>query len=85
MPRTALSSSYKVLIERLVDARRSAGLKQTDLAAILHKPQSFVSKVENGERRLNVVEFLIYSRAMGIDGVELMQSIADELPTDERI
>lgn len=85
MPRTAFSSSYQVLINRLVEARKTAGLKQTDLADRLHKPQSFVSKVENGERRLNVVEFLIYSRAMGIDGVNIIQSIAKDLPVDELI
>lgn len=85
MPRTAFSASYETLIERLVEARKAAGLKQTELAARLAKPQSFVSKVENGERRLNVVEFLIYSRAMGIDGIKLMQNIADGLPADERI
>lgn len=85
MPRTAFSASYETLIERLVEARKACDLKQTELAERLAKPQSFVSKVENGERRLNVVEFLIYARAMGIDGIKLMQTISDELPADERI
>ena len=85
MPRIATSESYRTLIRRLAEARKAMGLKQTELADSLAKPQSFVSKVEQGERRLNAVEFLIYSRAMGIDGIKLMQTIADELPADERI
>lgn len=85
MPRIATSESYKKLITRLVEARKGMGLKQVELADRLAKPQSFVSKVEKGERRLNVVEFLIYARGMGIDGITVMQTIADELPADERI
>lgn len=85
MPRIATSDSYKKLITRLAEARKAMDLKQVELADRLAKPQSFVSKVENGERRLNVVEFLIYTRAMGIDEIELLQSIAEELPADERI
>lgn len=42
----------------LLEARRKKGLTQVDVAALLDKPQSFVSKYESGERRLDVVEFL---------------------------
>jgi transcriptional regulator with XRE-family HTH domain len=51
----------------LVQARRDAGLTQVALAKKLGRPQSFVSKFERGERRLDVAEFLDVARALGID------------------
>lgn len=51
----------------LVRARMEAGLTQVQLAKRLSRPQSFVSKVERGERRLDLVEFLEVARAIGID------------------
>jgi transcriptional regulator with XRE-family HTH domain len=51
----------------LVDARRHAGLTQVALAKKLGRPQSFVSKFERGERRLDVIEFLDVARALSVD------------------
>ena len=58
----------------LVEARRDAGLTQVALAKKLGRPQSFVSKFERGERRLDVTEFLDVARALGIDAA---RTIAD--------
>ncbi|WP_460145653.1 helix-turn-helix domain-containing protein [Pseudomonas sp. S2_A02] len=52
------SDSYQLLLKHLFDARKKAGLTQTMLSERLSKPQSFVSKYERGERRLDVIEFL---------------------------
>lgn len=56
-----------VFTEMLVDARKKAGLTQAQLAARLHRPQSFVSKYENGERRLDLLEFSDVAEELGID------------------
>lgn len=47
---------YQKLLERLQAARREARLTQVQVAAVFGKPQSFVSKCESGERRIDVVE-----------------------------
>lgn len=52
------SPKHKALIDRLIEARKAAGMTQQALADHLGRPQSFVAKYENGERRLDVVEFL---------------------------
>lgn len=71
---------YKVFLALLVEARKKSGLSQQGLAARLSKPQSFVSKYERGERRLDVVEFLHVARSMGISTTELLAEIEKHLP-----
>jgi transcriptional regulator with XRE-family HTH domain len=82
MSGSVFSEPYKTLLRVLVDAREAAGLRQTDLAHRLGKPQSFVSKIERGERRLDLVEFLIVARAIGADEAIMIRAVADSLPED---
>lgn len=53
---------YKNVIERLKEARLNAGLKQEDVAVKLGKPQSYVSKIERGERRVDIAEIKIFAK-----------------------
>jgi transcriptional regulator with XRE-family HTH domain len=55
------------LLEAMIVARKGAGVRQIDLAARLGKPQSYVSKVEGRERRLDVGEYVVWMRALGLD------------------
>lgn len=64
---TSARTGYERLHKALVDARHSAGLTQLEVAKKLSRPQSFVSKYEQGERRLDVVEFVAVCHALGID------------------
>ena len=50
------SDRYQKLLKKLEEARKKAGLKQTEVAEKLKKPQSYVSKIERRERRIDVVE-----------------------------
>lgn len=50
-------------------------MTQVHLAARLGKPQSFASKVETGERRLDFVEFVDWARALGVNELELTATI----------
>jgi transcriptional regulator with XRE-family HTH domain len=56
-----------VLRDLLRQMRKDAGLRQSELAERLGKPQSFVSKVETGERRLDLIELRDYCAGCGID------------------
>jgi DNA-binding transcriptional regulator YiaG len=58
----AYRQRYRAFLERLQQARRDAGLTQSDVARSLRRPQSFVSKCESGERRIDVVELLEFAR-----------------------
>ena len=53
---TTRSPRYRQFIKQLRAARLEAGLTQVEVAGALGKPQSFVSRVETGERRLDIVE-----------------------------
>jgi len=56
------SPRYREFLDRLHEARRQAGLTQVEVAAKLRRPQSFVSKCETGERRVDVVELEQFAR-----------------------
>ena len=75
MPRYNPAAQYRLFQELLVNARKSARITQEELATKLRRPQSFVSKYENGERRLDVIEFLEVAAALGADPLEILRSI----------
>ena len=56
MNKSVYTKVYKEIIERLKTARIEAGLAQQEVADKLGKPQSYISKIESGERRLDVAE-----------------------------
>lgn len=66
---------YTKLLELLVDQRNAAGLTQSQLAQKLGRPQSYVSKFERGERRLDVIEFLEVCRHLETDPIEVLHNL----------
>ena len=64
MQKSIHTTRYRVLLDLLVQARRDVKLTQAELAARLGMTQSSVSKVERGERRLDVVELHDWCRAL---------------------
>ena len=69
------SPEQLALRELLIAARNKAGLTQQKLAKRLGKPQSFVAKYEGGERRLDVIEFVVIARAIGADPLRILRSL----------
>ncbi len=72
MPKAKFSPAYDELRSLLVKARESAGMRQEDVAARLKRPQSYVSKIELGERRLDVIEYIEFTRAIKADAVRIL-------------
>ena len=75
MARSVFSHRYAKLCSILIRARHNAELTQVDLAKKLKRPQSFVSKYERGERRLDVVEFIEVAEVLRAEPAELIQEI----------
>lgn len=67
MSRGIHSPEQRALRALLRGIRHNAGLRQSDLAAKLGRPQSFVSKYEGGERRLDIIEIREICAAIGIE------------------
>ncbi len=65
---------YDHALAQLVEARKKAGVTQTDLAEKLGRPQSFVAKYEGRERRLDVAEYLQIARELGADPYRLLRA-----------
>lgn len=75
MPSSLHSHEYQRLTEWLKKAREANGLSMRDLAAKLGMPHSFVGKVEQQERRLDVIEYVQYCEAIGVlpqDGLKII-------------
>lgn len=67
MEKSIHSREYAVLLELLRDTRVQAGLTQLEVASLLEETQTFVSKVERGERRLDLIELRRWCIAMRVD------------------
>ncbi|MDD5715991.1 MAG: helix-turn-helix transcriptional regulator [Patescibacteria group bacterium] len=63
------SKEHKKLVDRIIQARKSAGLTQLDAARALGKTQSYVSKIERAQRKIDVIELKklaqIYRKSVG--------------------
>jgi transcriptional regulator with XRE-family HTH domain len=65
------------LIALLVATRLQAGLTQRDLAARLKRPHSFIGRIEAGERRIDVVEFIEIARALEADPQQVFAKLVE--------
>jgi len=75
MTRSVFSPAYRRLREWLVEARQARGISQVQLANLLGRPQTFVSKYERGERRLDFVEVLEITAALHVDARDLVEEL----------
>lgn len=79
MDKSLYSRNQQELQQLLREVRHEAGLRQQDLAEKISEPQSFVSKLETGERRLDILELREVCQAMGVDLVEFVTRLEKQL------
>lgn len=77
MDKSIHTEEYAAFLQVLRTAREKAGLTQEEVAFKLQESQSFVSKCERGERRLDIVELRLWSLAIGIQLKELLENFEE--------
>lgn len=68
------------MVEAMVRLRGEARLTQEELARRLGRHRSFIWKIEGGQRRLDLIEFVKWCRACGADPVEVFRPLAALVP-----
>lgn len=76
---------YRHLLRQLTQARNEADCSQSELGRRLSKPQSYVSKVESGDRRLDLVEFVYWAKALHVDPSDFVATLADAIGSLPRL
>lgn len=85
MPKTIFGGDHRHLVAVLTEARQESGLTQAELAKRVGKDQTFISIIERGQRRVDVLEFVALARAMGADPVQLFERVTSRLSKALRI
>tara|TARA_B100001971_G_scaffold123815_1_gene113985 strand:- start:230 stop:469 length:240 start_codon:yes stop_codon:yes gene_type:complete len=72
--------NYRKLIALLATKRKETGVTQQALAVSLKKPQSYIAKIENNDRRLDVIEFLAICEALNVPYNDILDEIISSKP-----
>ena len=80
-----VSPDYRAVITAITEARTALGVSQRELARRLSKPPSFVNKIEQLERRLDVLEFIAIAEALGSTAPALIETLRSSLPSNFRL
>jgi len=75
MPETIRSPRQELLIKRIVEARKRAGLTQAEVAAHFGRHQPFIANIEAGQRRLDLVELIALAEIVDLDLHRLIDEI----------
>lgn len=81
MTKSVFSDRYRQFLLVLANERQAHGVTQVELAQRLGKPQSFVSKIERGERRIDIFELQDYVNAIGISFPDFLHRMFAEKNT----
>jgi transcriptional regulator with XRE-family HTH domain len=79
MTSSVFTKKYSKFKDLITEYRKNSGVTQQGLADMLGKPQSYVSKYESGERRLDIVEFIDISRSLKFDICEFLTILEEEI------
>jgi transcriptional regulator with XRE-family HTH domain len=79
MKKTLNTKESKILLEMLYQLRSSSGIRQSDLAQLLKVPQSFISKLESGERRIDLIELRAILKCLNTNLIEFITELEKRL------
>lgn len=82
MPKSVFSDAYALMLKNLIALRKERGLSQGDLAVRIGKEQPFISRIERGERRVDVVEFYALAQALGLEPTEAYAAVTRGFPAE---
>jgi transcriptional regulator with XRE-family HTH domain len=85
MDKSIFTQDYTLFLSLLRGTRKKAGLTQEQVAHRLQQTQSFVSKCERGERRIDVIELYAFCDAIGISFTEFSQQLHELIQQEERV
>ncbi len=74
------ASDHALLGAYVRSIRVKAGLSQLELSQALHVPQSFISKIERGERQMQLIEFVLVCRQLGLEPAAALATFLEDLP-----
>ncbi|HEV7227747.1 helix-turn-helix transcriptional regulator [Brevundimonas sp.] len=85
MPKTVHSDAYASVLRVLIEARKTAGLTQAELARRVGSQQPVISLIERGVRRVDVVEFYVLARAMALEPAAAFAKATDAVSQDHTL
>lgn len=80
MSKSAFTDAHRAMVAVLKKARLESGIDQADVAAKLGKNQSFISNIERGQRRVDMVEFFAIAKAINQNPVDIFIEISNNMP-----
>lgn len=77
MPRTLGDARHEALVAFIVRRRQEVGLTQSELAARMKVYQSFIARLESGQRRVDVIEFIQLGEVLDFDPSAVVRTLTD--------
>ncbi|BEG99818.1 helix-turn-helix domain-containing protein [Bacteroides sedimenti] len=79
MNKSTHTKEYNLLLQLLYSLRLNAGFTQLELAKRMNVPQSYISKIENGERRIDIIELRSICHALNCDMVDFVKELQNRI------
>ena len=79
MEKTLTTIGHSALVKLIRDKREAANLTQSWVAKALGEHQSFVARLESGQRRIDVIEFIVLGRVLGFEPIEELRLLISDL------
>jgi len=79
MEKTIYTREYAIVLRLLREAREQAGMTQVQLAEKLHQSQSFISKFERGDRRIDIIQLRTICYILGVSLRDFIDRLEREL------